>query len=126
MLIGAILASLMAEARHTGLMTPSQRPDDGAPEALLLHVRVKPGASRDRVGGRYGDSDPAVLVVAVQARAVEGAANRAVLALVARALGVRRADVTVLSGARHRSKVLSVRGASPELTSRWRDLLAGG
>jgi uncharacterized protein len=82
---------------------------------LLLPVRVRPGASRTSVGGRYG---AAALVVTVSARAVEGRANRAVIEAVAAAFGVRRAAVSVLAGQRSRDKVLFVAGEPDTLRAR--------
>ena len=49
-----------------------------------MTVRVRPGASRTRVGGRWGDQE--VLGVSVGARAVDGAATAAVRAAAAFAL----------------------------------------
>lgn len=49
-----------------------------------------------------------MLHVWVSARAVEGAANRAVLLAVAGALGVRPAAVTLVAGHRGRDKVVDV------------------
>ncbi|WP_245889198.1 DUF167 domain-containing protein [Knoellia remsis] len=79
-----------------------------------MTVRVKPGASRTAVGGSYGPAgehgyagEPA-LVVAVTERAVDGAATAAVLRAVATAFGVRPRQVTLLSGATSRTKVLEV------------------
>lgn len=69
-------------------------------------MRVRPGASRTRVGGRWGDGE--VLGVAVGARAVDGAATAAVCAAVAQAFGVRARDVTVVAGERSRTKVLDL------------------
>jgi uncharacterized protein YggU (UPF0235/DUF167 family) len=47
------------------------------------------------------------LVVAVTEKAVDGRATQACLRAVARALGLRTADLTVVSGARHRTKVIA-------------------
>jgi hypothetical protein len=69
-------------------------------------VRVRPGASRTRVGGRWGDEE--VLGVSVGARAVDGAATAAVRAAVAEAFGVRPRDVTLVAGERSRTKVLDL------------------
>ncbi len=67
-------------------------------------IRVKPGASRTRVGGAYGER----LVVAVGARAVDGAATEAALAAVAEAFGLRRRQVWLVSGATSRDKVVGL------------------
>lgn len=75
---------------------------------MRITVRVRPGAPRTAVGGAYDGA----LVVRVQERAVDGAATAAVLAAVAEAFGVRRANVTLATGATSRTKVLDVPGAS--------------
>jgi uncharacterized protein len=48
----------------------------------------------------------------VTARAVEGAANRALVRAVARALGVRPSAVTLVAGERGRDKLFDVEGAT--------------
>lgn len=71
---------------------------------MRLAIRVKPGASRTHVGGAHGER----LVVAVGARAVDGAATDAALAAVAEAFGVRRRHVTLVTGLTSRDKVVDV------------------
>lgn len=75
---------------------------------MRLVVRARTGASRTRA-----DWDGAVLHVWVTARAVEGAANRALIQAVADALGVRRSAVTLVAGERSRQKVVDVSGLDP-------------
>jgi uncharacterized protein len=70
-------------------------------------IRVKPGSTRSSVGGSHGDA----LVVAVQARAVDGKATEAALAALADAVGVRRRDVALVTGATSRTKVVEVSGS---------------
>ncbi len=74
--------------------------------ALLVRVtvRVRPGASRTLVGGRYEDA----LAVRVQARAVDGKATKAALAALAKALGVPSEAVTLVGGAKNRTKVVDI------------------
>jgi len=62
--------------------------------------------------------------VAVRARAVEGAANAAVVAALAAALGVRRRDVEIVTGARGRDKIVAVRGDPARLSARMVELMA--
>jgi len=56
--------------------------------------------------------DGEALHVWVTARAVEGAANRALLAAVARALGTRPSAVALVAGERGRDKVVEVDGVA--------------
>jgi uncharacterized protein YggU (UPF0235/DUF167 family) len=84
-----------------------------ADSRVTLAVRVKPGSSRARVGGRYDGSRGPALVVAVTARAVDGAATEAALRAVAGALGVRRAAVRLQTGQTSRDKVIAVDAADP-------------
>lgn len=84
---------------------------------MRFAVRVKPGARREAVGGRYGDA----LVVAVAAPAVEGKANEAVRKALATAFSVRRQDVVIVTGERGRDKVVEV----PDAPERLQELLRG-
>jgi len=79
-------------------------------EAVLVPVRAQPGASRDRIAGEYGGS----LKVTVTRPPERGRANEAVAAVLAKALGVRKAAVTLTSGATSRDKVFRVEGRSPD------------
>lgn len=93
---------------------------------MRLSVRVRPGASRTAVSGRYGDpapGSPDVLCVAVTARAVDGAATDAVLRAVADAFGLHRRDVSLVSGKTSRTKVLELDGTAAELQERLLELL---
>jgi uncharacterized protein YggU (UPF0235/DUF167 family) len=90
---------------------------------MRISVRVRPGAARTAVGGSYAAADRVALVVAVTARAVDGAANEAVVAAVADAFGLRKRDVTLVAGGRSRSKVLELAGEEPALQGRLRSLL---
>lgn len=86
---------------------------------MRLAIRVKPGAARTSVGGRHGDA----LVVAVTARAVDGKATEAALRAVADAFDVRRRQVTLVTGATSRDKVVDIDGAEDELSARRAALL---
>lgn len=93
---------------------------------MRVSVRVKPGASRTKVGGQYGDGSDdqgAVLIVFVAQRAVDGAATAGVLAAVAKAFGLRRADVELVKGLTTRTKVLELRGDEHALAARLAELL---
>jgi uncharacterized protein (TIGR00251 family) len=78
-----------------------------AETAAMLRLRVQPRASRPGIGGWRADG---ALAVRVAAAPVDGAANAAVTAVVAGALGVRPAAVTIVRGQRSRDKVVRVEG----------------
>lgn len=92
-------------------------------DSLRFGIRVRPGASRVGVGGRYGE--PGDLVVAVGARAVDGAANAAVIKALADSFEVPRSAVAVVSGTTGRTKVIEVRGDPIRLAGILADLLDG-
>jgi uncharacterized protein (TIGR00251 family) len=77
---------------------------------MTISIRVRPGASRTHVGGTYDGA----LVVAVAQRAVDGKATEAALAAVAKAFGVRKRDVTLVSGATSRNKVVDIAIDAPD------------
>lgn len=111
---------------------------------MRLAIRVKPGSARASVGGRHraseehrageggsasgghsaGEGHRDALVVAVTARAVDGKATEAALRAVAVAFGVKRRDVTLVTGATGRDKVVEVDGDPGALAAR-RDILLG-
>jgi uncharacterized protein len=78
---------------------------------VRVTVRVRPGASRTVVGGSHDGA----LVVRVGARAVDGQATEAALAALAKALGVRRRSVALVSGATSRTKVVDVPDAAADV-----------
>ncbi|TXK16357.1 DUF167 domain-containing protein [Homoserinibacter sp. GY 40078] len=73
--------------------------------AELVQVRVKPGSSK---GPLVEEGPDGVLVVHVRERAVEGAANEAVVKVVAAHFGMRRRDVTIRRGHTSRQKTLEL------------------
>ena len=83
---------------------------------MRVSIRVRPGAARTAVGGEHGGA----LVVRVTAPAVDGRATEAALAAVAGAFGVRRREVTLISGATSRIKVVDVAGADQAVLDRLR------
>jgi uncharacterized protein len=76
--------------------------------AALLTVHVVPGASRSRVVGEHGDA----IKVAVAARAIDGQANRALLAFWADLLDVRPAQLSLVAGHGSRRKVIRIDSAT--------------
>ncbi|OYX36464.1 MAG: hypothetical protein B7Y99_01645 [Caulobacterales bacterium 32-69-10] len=78
---------------------------------MRLHVRLTPKASADRIDGWTTDADGRpVLAVRVRAAPVEGEANAALEALIAKALGVRRSAVSVVRGGQSRLKAVEIEG----------------
>jgi uncharacterized protein len=76
---------------------------------VRVSIRVRPGASKPGVGGSHDGA----LVVRVNERAVDGQATEAALSAVADAFGVRRRDVSLVTGPTARTKLVDVEGADP-------------
>jgi uncharacterized protein (TIGR00251 family) len=73
-----------------------------------LSIRLQPRARRDEVVGERGGA----IVIRVTAPPVDGKANAALCAFVARAAGVSTSSVSVVRGQTSRDKVVRVDGVS--------------
>jgi len=77
--------------------------------ALEVRVRVQPRSSRKQIAGVLGDR----LKVLVTAPPVDGAANEAVLALLAAGAGLSRRAASIAAGATGRSKTVRLEADDP-------------
>jgi uncharacterized protein (TIGR00251 family) len=75
-----------------------------------LVVHVVPRARRSEVAGRHGDA----IRIRLAAPPVDGAANEALEAFLAEALGVTRRAVRIVSGHAARRKVIEVDGMTEQ------------
>ena len=69
---------------------------------LELLVHVQPGAKRSEIAGVHGDR----LKIRLQAPPVEGKANKALTAFVAKLLGLPKRRVSLAAGEKSRDKTL--------------------
>jgi len=76
--------------------------------AVVFPVRVQPRASKDEITGVLGG----VLKVRLQAPAVEGRANEALIEFLAQLLKRPKSAVRILSGDRSRTKRIEIRGVT--------------
>ncbi len=83
-----------------------------------MSVRASPKASRNAIEGeRIGDDGRAWLAVKLTAPPSDGAANEALIALLAKSLGVPKRDVALASGATSRLKRLHITGDPAKLAA---------
>lgn len=79
-------------------------------------VRLTPRAALDHVDGVIDG----ILRARVGAPAVEGAANNALIRLIAEELGVARSSVRIVAGASSRQKLVVIDGVDPStIVARW-------
>jgi uncharacterized protein (TIGR00251 family) len=96
------------------------------PEGLIVVLRLTPKAARDAIEGIAAGSDGKPYVKArVRAVPADGAANAALVSLVAKWIGVRRGEVSIIYGAASRNKTLLVLGNAKDLMEKARMLPAG-
>ena len=92
---------------------------------VSVALRVTPRGGRDDIDGLETLADGRVVVkVRVRAIADGGEANRAVTELMAKALGVPKARVRILSGTTSRLKQIAVDGDPAKLSDALRQLTA--
>ena len=89
-----------------------------SPSGLSLFLRVTPTAGRDAIeGSEIRDDGSCVLRVRVRAVPDKGKANAAVVSLLAKALGVPKSSISVVSGETSRTKTIAVAGDGPTLVA---------
>jgi uncharacterized protein len=94
-------------------------------QGISVALRVTPRGGRDEIDGVEAlAGGRKVVKVRVRAIADGGEANRAVTELLAKALGVPKADVRILSGATSRLKQVAVDGDPAKLGDSLRKLTA--
>lgn len=102
------------------MSNPWQTTDDG----LLLTVRLTPKGGRDRLEGIVEDAEGRPAIKArVSAPPVDGAANVALIKLLAKALGVSKSKIRFASGETARIKRLRVVGDPADLTKTLRGVV---
>jgi uncharacterized protein len=80
------------------------------PEGVILPVRGQPGAKRNEL---RGEQDGALKVCVTQA-AEKGKANKAIIELLAKSLGLKRSQIELLSGETSHQKKFLIRGTTAE------------
>jgi uncharacterized protein (TIGR00251 family) len=73
---------------------------------MMLKVRVIPNAKRTEFAGHREDE----LLLRLNAPALDGRANKAAVAYLARCLGISRSTVTLVSGEKSRHKIFQIVG----------------
>ncbi len=96
--------------KPAGFLVAVRRGGDG----LFLNVHLRPGAKRQQLCGLYGDA----VKIAVRACAVDGKANRALLAFVAESLALPLHRVRLVAGQASRRKRLHLEGDADALMRR--------
>lgn len=77
-------------------------------DGIRFSVKVQPRSKASELAGTFGSA----LKVRLQAPPVDGAANEALVELLAQSLGVPRRDIRILHGEHSRLKSVEVRGVS--------------
>lgn len=78
------------------------------PDGIILAIRAQPGASSSGIRGEQNGS----LKVAITQVAEKGKANKALVEALAKALGLKRSQIELISGETQRDKKFLIRGVT--------------
>lgn len=79
-------------------------------QEIILRLHAQPGAKRTSVVGLYGDK----LKIAVATPPVDGKANQAIIAFLAKTLGLSKSKLTLISGETSREKRIRIQGITAD------------
>jgi len=100
------------------------RPYSITETGVRLSVRLTPRAARDGLAGVTEDANGrGMLAIRLSAPPVDGAANKALIAFLAKALGLRKTDIAIRSGELSRMKILELAGDGRAIAARLDALL---
>jgi len=92
------------------------KPYAAVESGVRLALRLTPRAAKNGVDGIAQDADGRPLLkLRLVAPPVEGAANQALIAFLAKSLSLRKADISIRSGETSRIKILHLAGDSTTL-----------
>lgn len=77
---------------------------------IVVSVKIQPNSSKDRVIGEYADR----IKIAVTVAPEKGKANKAVIKIFSKWLGVRNSDIQIISGETSRDKELFIKNMTKE------------
>ena len=75
---------------------------------IVVSVKVQPNASKDRIVGEHADQ----IKIAVTVAPEKGKANKAVVKVLSRWLGIKSSDIEIVSGETSRDKKVFIRNIS--------------
>ncbi len=93
-------------------------------DGTYIRLRIQPGSSKKGISGLHGSA----LKIKLFAPPVEGAANKALLALLSKGLGLKKSSMRITSGERSKDKRVFIEGVSVEelervFLERYKDIL---
>jgi hypothetical protein len=77
---------------------------------VVVSVKVQPNASKDRVVGEHADK----IKIAVTVAPEKGKANKAVIKVLSKWLGVKSSDIQIISGETSRDKKVFIKNITAE------------
>ena len=88
-------------------MLSTQKVNDG----VIFKIKVQPGAAKNEIVEIQGDA----LKIKVNAPAVKGKANKALIDFLAKKLGVKKSEIEIISGHTSRIKKIKVIGEGTKI-----------
>ena len=79
---------------------------------MRITAHITPNASRSEITGRSEDGR---FRIRIQAPPIEGAANKKLIAFIAKRVGVSKSGVRIIRGEKSRDKVLEIDGNEKEI-----------
>ncbi|MGI2262003.1 DUF167 domain-containing protein [Candidatus Cardinium hertigii] len=74
----------------------------------FLHIYARPKSHQDKIQGWVGEGEKYILHLQIMAPPEGGKANKAIIALLTRMLGIAKGHITLVGGATARRKVFKI------------------